>query len=200
MWPYATIALTRCGSKSSIRSGHAYSSQRMRKDDLCQAVPNLQSSSFFRMRSTKDAAGLNLNALVSTGIRQANIEEPMLAGTSGVAPHIRVGVSVEEAFDGQTPTQSQLANYSSAFRDEQYWLTWTSGKGKALLMNGFGKVDMLRLLWQVQAETAFLLFSGNLEMLGHVYSISYLFRPENCLIHSVGSMAGSRRHTGCQSF
>ena len=75
--------------------------------------------------------------------------EPMLAGPSGVGPHIQIGIGVEEAFGGALPLQRQLQELRRSYAGERHWLIWRGGRGFALLGEDFGPSDVLRLLWQV---------------------------------------------------
>ena len=74
----------------------------------------------------------------------------MLAGPSGVAPHVRIGAGVEEAFGGALPSQRQLRELRRIYVGEQHWLIWRGGRGFALLAEDFTPSDVLRLLWQVR--------------------------------------------------
>ena len=78
--------------------------------------------------------------------------EPMLAGPSGVAPHIQIGVGVDEAFGGALPSQRQLQELRRVYRGERWWLIWKGGRGFALLAEDFTPLDVLRLLWQVRQD------------------------------------------------
>ena len=76
----------------------------------------------------------------------------MLAGPSGLSPHVKLGVSIEDAFGGRAPAAAELRKLGGIYARERYWLLWRGGRGFALMCEDFVPADVLRLLWQVRSE------------------------------------------------
>ena len=95
-------------------------------------------------------------AIVLAGIQEASRLEPILAGSSGVGPDIRLGVGLEEAFPGpESSRQNEAVAMQQAYAGQQYALVWRQGKGSALLSESFPPKDVLRILWQVHAQVLY---------------------------------------------
>jgi len=88
------------------------------------------------------------NAVI-TGVKEANLAEPMLAGSSGVGPDIELGVGYAEAFGDASNLEKSVLHMAQVYGDEENWLVWRGGRGFAMLSEQHTPLDILRLLYQV---------------------------------------------------
>ena len=83
-----------------------------------------------------------------TGRQECNAQEPLLQSAATFEPAVRLGCTVEEAFQEQ-PSYA-LADHLRLFGQEQYLLVWQQGKGRLVLKQGAQPRDEIRALWQVR--------------------------------------------------
>lgn len=82
-----------------------------------------------------------------TGRQECNAQEPLLQNPTTFEPAVRLGCSIQEAFQG-LPSHA-LAAYLRLYEREQYILVWQQGRGRLVLKKGSQPRDEIRALWQV---------------------------------------------------
>lgn len=82
-----------------------------------------------------------------TGRQECNAQEPLLQNPTTFEPAVRLGCSIQEAFQG-LPSHA-LADHLRLYKQEQYILVWQQGRGRLVLKKGSQPRDEIRALWQV---------------------------------------------------
>ncbi|KAK9835635.1 hypothetical protein WJX74_004798 [Apatococcus lobatus] len=80
------------------------------------------------------------------GRQECNAAEPLLQNPATFQPAVRLGCSVQEAFQG-LPSHA-LAEHLELYEQEQYVLVWQQGSGRLVLRKGSQPQDEIRALWQ----------------------------------------------------